>query len=143
MALPLHRHSSNLASRECIYTKTALILHEDLTCIFVLSSALLELCFAAIPAHTVPEADLLIAELNARVDLLLMSDEVPGAQAFARHLESAHPELITIRLTAECHKEIAIPKGRALAVLQTPDTDYSVMCWIETLRKALKERTSQ
>lgn len=107
----------------------------------MLSSAVLELCFAAIPAHTVPEAYSLIAELNARVDLLLMSDAVPNARAFARHLEAAQPKLVTIQLPAKWHKEVAIARPKSSALLETSAADYSVMCWIETLRKALKERT--
>jgi len=139
--LPSPAAQRYLATRRYVFTKTALILHDDLPCIFALCSAVLELCFAAIPAHTVSEALSLIAELAARVDLLIVSDAVPGAQLFSLQLEFTNPNLMIVLLTTdyrargEC--KILIPGNSP--ILTKLDSNESAIDWTETLRRLLFE----
>jgi len=135
----LSSSTAYLAPRKYVFTKTALILHDDLPSIFVLCSAVQHRCFAAIPAHTVLEAHSLIAELHATVDLLIVSDEVPDALAFTLELEATNPELIIIEIFANRPEEVTSPSVKTSAVLQNPDASQSARYWIEALGKALRQ----
>jgi hypothetical protein len=122
--------------RKHVVTKTALILDEDLACLFALSSALVELCYSSIPAHTVQEAKALIVEMGATVDLLLVNVAVPHAQPFSLELQVKNPALMTIQLTASSG-EFEIPRASTSRILQKPDSTQAASYWIDALRNAL------
>ena len=126
--------------RKYVFTKTALVLDDDLGCVFALSLALVESCCTAIPAHTVQEARALIIELRARVDLLIVNVAVPDVQAFSLQLESENPNLIIIQLTASRRGKSKTFTISPSAFLQESDSTQAAIYWIGTLRKALRAR---
>jgi hypothetical protein len=138
--LPSPAAQQYLGTRKHVFTKTALILHDDLPSIFVLCSAVHDRCFAAIPARTVPEAHSLIAELGAKVDLLIVGDEVPDVEAFSMQLEITNPELIIVQIPANWHEEEVIHAVRTPAVRQSPDATQSARYWMKTLSNVLREK---
>jgi hypothetical protein len=130
----IHQHCR---FRKYAFTKTALILDDDLACVFALSSGLLELGYAAIPSHTVHEAHALVVELGAKVDLLFVNLAVPDAQAFSLQLQFESPDLEIIRLTANSLRGFKTLTASPSAILQKPDPTKAASYWIATLQKAL------
>ena len=73
------------------------------------------------------------------LNLLIVSDGVPDAQAFSLQLETTNPELIIIQVFANDPKEVTSPSVRTSAVLQNPGATQLARYWIEALGKALRQ----
>ena len=120
-------------------TKTALILDDDLACILAASPAVVQFGYTAVPAHTVQEANSLIDELGATVDLLIVNHAVPGAEDLTLRLEAENPKLIVVPLVAESEAECEFSEPGTPVTIQKPATDEEAVSryWIERLCEVL------
>ena len=122
---------------------TVLIVDGDLGSVFWLGQVLDAAGYESLPAKNLSDARSLLAELQIRVDLLIVRGSIPGAAAFAESLRRLQGCLKTIGLVAD-NEEMPEPESRMDAWLHKPfvSDEAAKFDYLELIRWVLAQKPS-
>jgi DNA-binding NtrC family response regulator len=121
--------------------KTVLIVDDDLGFVFWLGHALDAAAYSALPARTIPDAALLIMQLNLTVDVLLINPRLSGGHDFIAtlHRSQGHVKVIGI---LDYGRQLSHIKGvSAHHTKPTVLDEDSKNDWLQCIRGVLMQKT--
>jgi hypothetical protein len=134
------------AIRGCNYggaslLKTVLIVDDDLGFVFWLGHALDTLSYSALPAKSVPDAAMLVMQLDLRVDLLIINPTLTGAADFISALHRSQKDARAIGILSHPSQIVNIPGISATQSKPTVFDQSAKASWLECVEDVLARRT--
>lgn len=122
---------------------TVLIADHDLGFVFWLGHALDSLGYSALPAKTVPDAALLIMQLDLQVDVLLINLELEGAGDFVLALHRRYPLLKVIGIIQDSLQSPAIPGITTIQKKPVAIDSQAKIGWIHCIEGLMAKTVAQ
>lgn len=113
--------------------KGVLIVDDDLGFAFWLGQTLDGAGYESMPAKSIPDATLLLAELRVPIDVLVLNPALPGCAVFEHTLRSSKGDLKVICLTGDADPE---PLPSADVWRSKPDVadELSRLEWLQVIQ---------
>jgi ActR/RegA family two-component response regulator len=124
-----------IACRFLRKVKTVLVIDQDLGFVFWIARALDAMHYFAVPARSVPDAALLIMQLDLKkVDLLMINLELSGGSDFISAMHRSRPDILVIGIVDDLLKPIKrtgvdVVRPRPVGVDEAVQIEW--MEWIE------------
>jgi len=122
--------------------KTVLILDDDLRFGFWLGHLLDAAAYSALPAKSVPDAMLLVRQLNLKVDVLVINLALAGAVDFIAALQGSHQALQVIGVLSDSAQVPNIPRVNALQIKSPVLNEIAKIEWLQCVHEVLAHRVA-
>lgn len=117
--------------------KTVLILDDDLRFGFWLGHLLDAAAYSALPARSVPDATLLVRQLNLKVDVLVINLALAGAIGFMAALQRSHRDVQVIGVLDDSAHAVNVPRVNALQVKTPVQNEMTRIEWLQCIQAVL------
>ena len=119
------------------HLRTVLILDDDLGFVFWLGHLLDTAGYSALPAKSVPDAAMLIMQLDLRVDVLLVNLALAGAADFIGALHRSQQDLKVIGVLNDPAETAHIPRVNAVQLKNPTLSEAARLEWLECVALVL------
>lgn len=124
-------------TRGAPHLKTVLILDDELGFVFWLGHLLDAAGYSALPAKSVPDAAMLIMQLDLRVDVLVINLALAGAADFIGAMHRSQMGVKVIGVLNDPAEAAHIPRVNAVQLKNSTLSEAEKLGWLECIQRVL------
>jgi len=124
-------------TRGAPHLKTVLILDDELGFVFWLGHLLDAAGYSALPAKSVPDAAMLIMQLDLRVDVLVINLALAGAADFIGAMHRSQVDVKVIGVLNDPAEAAHVPRVNAVQLKASRLSEAEKLGWLECIQRVL------